>query len=182
MIDVYPPSEDSFLIAKHIPKNLKGKDVLDLGCGTGILAITATKNGANVLAADINPEALKATEVLAREQNVKVKTIQSDLFSNIKNKFDLILFNSPYVPSDENDKYLSKGMKLACTSGEEGKDLINRFLKEFKNHLKESGEVLMIISSKNKIELKEWKEIDSEKFFFEKISLMHYIATTSSDP
>ncbi|MBU3904767.1 MAG: methyltransferase [Nanoarchaeota archaeon] len=176
MSEVYPPSEDSYLIAKHIPRDLKGKKVLDIGTGSGLLAITAAINGGEVLAIDVNEFALKATQRSADQFGVKVETRISDLFVNVKGKFDLILFNPPYVPTDENDKYLSTEMQLATTSGSDGTDLINHFLKEFKSHLNTSGKVLMIISSTNKIkdnlENKGWKEVDNAAFFFERIYLM----------
>ena len=178
MSEVYPPSEDSYLLAKHISRDLKGKNVLDIGCGSGILSVTAAINGAEVLAIDINKGALKSTQIMAERFGVKVETLGSDLFQNVKGKFDLILFNPPYVPADEMDKYLTKEMKMATTSGNMGVDLVNRFLKEFKQHLNQHGKVLMIISSLNQIkdelEKSGWKEIDSTSFFFEKIYLMEY--------
>jgi len=178
MSEVYPPSEDSYLIAKHIPRDLKDKKVLDIGTGSGLLAITAAINDGTVLAIDINPFALKATIRSAEQFAVRIETRLSDLFENVAEKFDLIVFNPPYVPTDENDKYLSKEMQAATTSGNDGTDLINRFLKEFESHLNAEGKVLMIISSKNKIknnlESNGWKEIDSSAFFFERIYLMEF--------
>ncbi|MBU4072429.1 MAG: hypothetical protein KJ773_09680, partial [Candidatus Thermoplasmatota archaeon] len=73
-----------------------------------------------------------------------------------------------------NDKYLSTGIRTACTSGPQGTDLIKKFLKEFEKYLNPNGKVLIIISSKNNLKLNGWKEIDSASFFFEKIYLMKY--------
>lgn len=176
--DIYEPLEDTILISKNIPKNLKGKKVLDLGCGSGILSVLSAKYNADVTSVDINPDAVDNTKHNAEKYNLKIKAFQSDLFYKVRGKFDLILFNPPYVPSDEHDKYLSKGIHYATTSGKDGADLIERFLKEFKKYLKPKGKVLMIISShnkiKNRLEKSGWKEIDSGSFFFEKIYLMEY--------
>jgi len=176
--DVYPPSEDTFLIAKHIPKDLKGKKVLDLGCGSGMLGIIAAVNGGNVTCSDIKSTAIACTLDNAKRYDVKIKTINTDLFYDIKDKFDLILFNPPYVREDEHSKYLTPGLRAATVSGKRGTALINRFLREFKKYLNKGGKVLMVISSQNEIkaQMKKdgWKEIDSDSFFFEKIFLMEY--------
>ena len=175
---VYVPAEDTFLIAKHIPTKLKGKKVLDLGCGSGLLAVTAAIHGGEVTATDINPIALKNTGENAKRFDVNVKLIESDLFNKIGGKFDLILFNPPYIPSDEHDIYLSPTMRKALVSGKRGIDIMKRFLKEYKNYLKRGGKVLLVVSSLNKIkrdlEKGGWKEIDSDSFFYEKIYLMEF--------
>ena len=81
-----------------------GTDIklLDLGTGSGIQSKTALKAGVkkkNILASDINPEALKKLKP-------KFRTIKSDLFDKIKtkDKFDLIVFNPPYLPESKYDK------------------------------------------------------------------------------
>ncbi|MCD6476554.1 MAG: methyltransferase [Candidatus Aenigmarchaeota archaeon] len=177
--DVYSPLEDTILIAKHIPENLNGKKVLEIGVGCGILSIIAAIRGGDVTGVDISEDALKNTKLNAEKYNVDIKLIESDLFSNIKGKFDLIIFNPPYVPSDKNDKYLSKGIRYAVSGGLYGTDIIERFLASFKKHLNKNGKVLLIISSHNnikqKMEKQGWRKIDSANFFFEKIYLMEYI-------
>lgn len=176
---VYMPAEDTFMVARHIPLNLAGKKVLDLGCGSGVLGIIAATNGADVTASDINPDAIIDTKKNAKRHNVKIKTVKSNLFKNIKGKFDLILFNPPYIPSDAHDIYISPSLRKALVSGKRGADIMKIFLKEFHKHLNKGGRVLLIISSLNKIkdslEKKGWKEVDSAAFFFEKIYLMEYV-------
>jgi len=175
---VYAPAEDTFMIAKHMPRDLKGKKVLDLGCGSGMLAIVAAINGGEVTASDINPTALKDTIRNSEHYDVKIKTVKSDLFEKIKDKYDLIVFNPPYVPSDEHDIYISPSLRKALVSGKRGTDIMKKFLKEFTSHLNKGGKVLLIVSSLNKIkddlERKGWKELDSASFFFEKLYLMEF--------
>ena len=103
---LYKPREDSFLLAEEIRKyisSLKDKNikVLDLGTGSGIQAETCMQAGIpkqNIITSDINKDAIK---------NLKTKgfaSIHSNLFSNIKRKFDLIIFNPPYLPESKYDK------------------------------------------------------------------------------
>ena len=181
--DVYSPLEDTILIAKHIPENLKGKKILEIGVGCGILSIIAAMRGGGVTGVDINEDALKNTKLNAEKYNVDIKLIESDLFSNVKGKFDLIIFNPPYVPSDKNDKYLSRGIKYAVSGGLYGTDTIERFLASFKKYLNKNGKALLIISSHNnikqKMEKQRWRKIDSVNFFFEKIYLMKYVYSSA---
>lgn len=175
---VYAPADDTFMLARHMPRDLKGKKVLDIGCGSGMLSIVAAINGGDVTATDINPTALKDTKKNAKHYDVKIKTVKSDLFTNIKEKFDLIIFNPPYVPSDKNDMYISPSLRKALVSGKRGTDVMKIFLKEFQKHLNKGGKVLLIVSSLNRIkerlEKNGWKELDSASFFFEKLYLMEF--------
>ncbi|MFW6383394.1 MAG: HemK2/MTQ2 family protein methyltransferase [Nanoarchaeota archaeon] len=93
---VYEPAEDSVLLKRNIGNYAKGK-VLDMGTGSGILAEEAKKYASSVTGADIGKEAVEYCKNRIRAVNF----IQSDLFSNINEKFDTILFNPPYLPSKE---------------------------------------------------------------------------------
>ena len=76
--------------------------VLDMGTGSGIQAITAKKNyfDSEVVGADINPMAIDLAEENAKLNKVDIKFFVSDLFERFYNqKFDLIIFNAPYLPS-----------------------------------------------------------------------------------
>lgn len=136
---IYTPREDSFLLQRYVKGYSKGKQVLDVGTGSGIQAITAKEAGAKkVIACDINHEAVK----LVNEKGVE--TFRSDLFSNIKEKFDLIIFNPPYLPDDEREDDESK---LVTTGGKKGDEIIIRFIKQAKEHLNKNGKILLLISS-----------------------------------
>jgi release factor glutamine methyltransferase len=171
---MYHPAEDSYLMQKHVKKYSKVDSVLDIGTGTGIQAITAAKNAKKVVAVDIDPESLK----YAKKQASGLKNIifkKSDLFENIKEKFDLILFNPPYLPDKEKieDKEL--------VSGKTGTDLTIRFLDKATNFLEKEGIILLIassLSSSAKINeaiekhLFEKKELEKIHVFFEDIILL----------
>jgi len=147
---VYIPEEDSFLLAGCVKKYSKGK-VLDMGCGSGIQGITAltNKNVTEITFSDINPNALEYTKhELTEENNSKSKKahfIHSNLFENIKESYDTIIFNPPYLPDDALDDE-----KLITTGGKEGYELIELFLKEAKIHLNIDGQILLLFSSLSK--------------------------------
>tara|TARA_Y100000034_G_scaffold127091_1_gene179343 strand:- start:835 stop:1377 length:543 start_codon:yes stop_codon:yes gene_type:complete len=172
MSEVYQPAEDSYLLQSIIPKYAKNKFILDMGSGSGILAKTAISSGASsVLAADINPNSIS----LLKSQ--KIPSIHSDLFSNITSKFDLIIFNPPYLPEDKREP---KSSSLATSGGKEGDEIILDFLKQAPKFLNSKGIILLLTSShtpKNRIlslltELNlQHKSITQKKIFFETLEI-----------
>ena len=86
---------------------LNGKSLLELGCGSGLISITASKAGANVTASDISLKALENTKHNANINQMFIKIVYSDLFDNIdKIQFDWIVINPPYYarkPESEQD-------------------------------------------------------------------------------
>ncbi|MBI2106380.1 methyltransferase [Candidatus Woesearchaeota archaeon] len=167
---MYEPDEDSFLLVKQVKKLAKDKKVLDMGTGFGILAETALESGAkDVLAVDIDEEVIE----FVKSKGIKVKT--SDLFSNIDEKFDLIIFNPPYLPEDELEDF---EIRNVTTGGKEGYEIIERFLIDAKKYLNKNGEILIVFSSltnKEKVDsiLNEnkykFKCLETKKMFFEEL-------------
>jgi len=161
---IYEPREDSFLLRKHVEKYAKGI-VLDMGTGSGLQAEAASKSADKVYAADINPE------VNDRAAS-GVEFIQSDLFENISMKFDLIIFNPPYLPDD------SRVKDIALDGGKHGYEVIERFLDNVNSHLTKDGKILLLFSSlskKPKIDgfiasnCLSCTQIDEQKLDFEKL-------------
>ncbi len=143
---IYTPAEDSYLLEKEVRKFSKGKKVLDMGSGSGIQAKAAISYGAKqALASDINSESifhLKSRGIAA---------VKSNLFSNIHEKFDLIIFNPPYLPEDRKE---DKESRQITTAGKNGDEIILRFFKSLKSHLNKNGICLIVLSSltpKNRI-------------------------------
>ncbi|MEK6819381.1 MAG: HemK2/MTQ2 family protein methyltransferase [Nanoarchaeota archaeon] len=169
---IYAPSEDSELLAEQVKKFAKNKKVLDLGSGSGIQAETAISSGAfSVLASDIDQDSIK----LLKSKNILC--IKSDLFSKINEKFDLVIFNPPYLPEDKKEDTESK---RATTGGKKGDEIILGFIKNLKKHLNKNAFALLLISSltpKNKIkkEIKEqslsYEILSEKKLFFEALEV-----------
>lgn len=182
--DVYEPSDDTFLILDNLAvKN--GDKVLDVCTGTGILAITASEKASEVIAGDISPQAIECAKHNMNINDIKnMKIVESDLFENINTKFDLILFNPPYLPSDPDEP--EHPLKKAWDGGTDGRVIIDLFLEEVNDYLLPGGVVQLIQSSLNnpgktlkrleKIGISPWIEAQ-EKYFFEElfvITAKHY--------
>ncbi|MBN1377489.1 methyltransferase [Candidatus Woesearchaeota archaeon] len=165
----YEPREDSFLLRKYVQKYSKGK-VLDMGTGSGIQAQEAAEKADFVLAVDIDEKAVDYCE--KNIKNEKINFIVSDLFEKVRGKFDLIVFNPPYLPEDEFYDETDK----ALTGGVNGWELLERFLKKAKNYLNKNGNILIIFSSltnlkKAKEIMKDYnyKKLEESKLPFEKL-------------
>lgn len=135
---IYDPREDSYLIQKHV-KSYAWGNVLDMGTGSGILALEAQKYAQKVLAVDIDPACVERV----RERGIPAQV--SDLFSSIEpQQFDLIIFNPPYLPEEPKEPADSA---RATTGGKKGYELIERFLKQAKKYLAPTGKILLVFSS-----------------------------------
>jgi len=179
---VYETAEDTFLIADKMAVN-ENDTVLDIGTGCGILAVLAAKKAQHVVAVDINPYAIKCAKKNAKAQGVteKVDFFQGDLFQPLRNdkSFSLILFNSPYLPSepDEENSWIGK----AWAGGPNGRKVIDRFIAGVPCWLTENGRVLLVQSSLsdpdktiemfNELNLQA-KVVSQIKFSFESIILI----------
>lgn len=141
---VYPPSDDSFLLADNIHVK-EGEKVLDMGTGCGIQGIIASKMGGVVTSADLNREALKCTRRNAELNGVDITFVKSDLFEDTEGEFDLIMFNPPYLPAEPLD--YDDELKMSWEGGDTGREITDRFIEGVEGHLSEEGRVLLIQSS-----------------------------------
>ena len=146
--NVYEPAEDSFLFAENLDVK-EGERVLDMGTGFGILGILAAKKASSVVAVDVNPHAVHCAQENAKLYNVRSKMdfVQGDLFAPLRKeeKFDVILFNAPYLPADasEADSWIGR----AWAGGTTGRKVIDRFIPEASKHLKPTGRILFMQST-----------------------------------
>jgi len=151
--NVYEPAEDSFLFAENLGVE-KGAQVLDVGTGCGILGILAAEKAATVLAVDLNPYAIRCAKENSALNNVdgKMAFMQADLLTAFDEnaRFDLILFNAPYLPAAEHEAETWIGRSWA--GGVNGRQVIDRFISQTRLHLKTAGRVLLMQSTLANVE------------------------------
>ncbi len=171
---MYEPQEDSKLLKSVVDRLAKGK-VLDMGTGSGILAVTAAnkKGVREVIGVDIDKKSI--TYCKKKYKKIKIKWKVSDLFSKLggyKKYFDLIIFNPPYLPQEGRKRHID------LEGGKKGYEVIAKFLETVNEYLKDDGIVLLLFSSKTKekkvLEIIEQRLFDykleaKEKLFFEEI-------------
>ena len=168
---VYEPSDDTFLLIDVLEKENLGR-VLEIGTGSGIVAISCAKKGSKVTATDIDSIAIELAQSNALRNGIKnIEFKKSDLFENISGNFDTIIFNPPYLPESNIEPE-----SVAWDGGKDGTKIISRFIKDLPHFL--VGTSYFVLSSLNpisKIEKiadsvgLEIKEKSRKSFFFEEI-------------
>ncbi|MDP6293400.1 MAG: methyltransferase [Candidatus Woesearchaeota archaeon] len=129
---MYEPQEDSYLLAKYVKKLAKGK-VLDIGTGSGIQAKAAVKSGTTVTAIDRFKQ--------KPFTHTKIQYKQSNLFSNVRGKYDTLVCNPPYLPQE------GKKRHVELEGGKKGWEYIKRLLNKLHEHLNPKGKLLLVFSS-----------------------------------
>ena len=136
---------------KSINKN--NIKILDLCTGSGIIGITLRKEleskSLEVVASDISEEALKVAKENAIMNEAEVKFIQSDIFENINEKFDIIVSNPPYIAYNDKitmeDNVLNYDPHLALFAEEDGMYFYREIVENAKEYLEEDGIVFFEI-------------------------------------
>ena len=130
---------------------LPGADVLELGTGSGAIAVAAAKGGAkSVTVVDVSRRALVTAAINARLNGVRVIPRRGDLFGPVAGEqFDLVVTNPPYLPSDEIPR---RGASRAWEGGgPDGRGLLERICSDVAGHLRPGGTVLLVHSSVNEV-------------------------------
>ncbi|MFO8017472.1 MAG: HemK2/MTQ2 family protein methyltransferase [Promethearchaeia archaeon] len=207
--DVYYPSDDSYLILDYFSKYIKSNRfdsipfeqvdmILDLGTGSGIIAIylallekRCDDFSPEIYASDISDEALKIAHSNACKNHVspQIQFIKSDLFqsfsSELKNSFDIVIFNPPYLPSFYNvggksNKNLSEDR--IWNGGPKGIEVILKFLDSAKKYITRDKKSYLYFISSSKADLRQLNRtlsdlgymnqvIEKKHVFFEDIYL-----------
>ena len=148
------PRQDTELLAETAIRLIQERgysSVLDLCTGSGCVAISMAKQtSALVTASDISADALALAQENADLNEVSVSLVESDLFSKVGGRFDLITCNPPYLSQadmDQLQKEVTFEPKLALFGGEDGLDFYRRIAKEYHEHLNGGGVLLLEIGS-----------------------------------
>lgn len=141
-----PRDETAILVEKALEfiEEKKYKTVLDIGTGSGAIAVTVKKNApeTEVTASDISEKAISLAKENAKNNGVDVCFIESDLFENVFGKFDVILSNPPYIPTkdiEKLEKELSFEPENALDGGADGLDFYRDIIAEAKEFLNKNG-------------------------------------------
>jgi len=148
--DVYEPVEDSYLLINALRHagDLDKLTLCDVGCGTGTIGLHAAEQGAVVTLVDVNPSAIALSRKNAEQNNLPVRVVESDFFSNVPDKFDIIVSNPPYLPADKREE--DDALTRSISGGKHGYEWTVRFLEEAKEHLQPKGVLLFTASSYSK--------------------------------
>lgn len=137
---VYPPREDSIFLIESL--DVDDENVLEIGCGSGVVSLHCARAGCDVTAVDINPAAVKATRINSELNGIAVRTFVSDVYENVKGRFDLIIFNLPYLPEEDD------GMEAkAWSGGPDGLGPLPALIDGMDEHLNENGRIVVVTSS-----------------------------------
>lgn len=145
---VYQPAEDTFLLIRTAEAELRSTDsVCEIGCGSGAVSAALMQKCARLKAVDINPHAVAC----AREKGVDA--VPGDMFSPFaaEERFDLILFNAPYLPTAPEER-IDDWLEYALDGGVDGREPLRRFLPQAVSHLSDTGRILLLISSLTGVE------------------------------
>ncbi len=143
--EVYPPSEDTFLLAEASGP-VRGR-VLELGTGSGLIAVLCARLGAEVVATDINPHAVRLARANAARNGVSIEALEADLFEGVSGRFDLVVFNPPYLPTAPEDLTGDRWLDASVDGGPDGLGPARRFLKGVRPRLAHGGRALTVTSS-----------------------------------
>jgi HemK-related putative methylase len=134
--------------AELAPRNAAPKTVLDLCTGSGAIAIAVKKNSdAEVFASDFSTNVLNVAKENAAKNDVKIEFIFSNMFNSIRQKFDIIVCNPPYIPTTDIAALMSEVRDYepiyALDGGADGLRFYRTIADEAKNYLNDGGVLLL---------------------------------------
>ncbi|MEH0548863.1 methyltransferase [Streptomyces sp. B21-105] len=144
---VYTPQWDTRLLTRALSREDLGSatEVLDLGTGSGALAVEAARLGARVTAVDISRLAVLTARFNALLAGQRVRCRRGDLTAAVSGRsYDLVVSNPPYVPSPALPR---RGLARAWDAGRDGRVFIDRICAEAPAVLNPGGALLLVHSS-----------------------------------
>ena len=169
-----------YKVIDYIKENdLRNIKILDLCTGSGIIGITLKKEleefDVKILASDISSRALTVAKENASSLEADISFVESDLFSNIQDKFDIIVSNPPYIANDDKktikENVLNYDPHLALFADEEGMYFYRNIIEKSRPYLNEKGimffeigydqkEKIITLGENNKFETVVYKDIN----------------------
>ena len=146
------PRPETEILADYAVKSIEeGDKVLDLCTGSGCIAVSIAKNclpkRVSVTAADLSDAAIMLAKENARYNSVSIDFVQSDLFTNVHGRYNLIVCNPPYIKSSDipNLQREVKNFepKIALDGGDDGLDFYRRISKSIRSYLAKDGILLL---------------------------------------
>ena len=163
--NVLIPQPDTEILVEEVINICNNKNdntnILDLCTGSGAIGISILENtlNTNITLSDISRKALDVANINIKNIGLKrdkIKTIQSDLFSNIKDKYDIIVSNPPYIKTSiikNLEKEVQNEPKIALDGGEDGLRFYRQIINEAYNHLNKNGYLCLEIGYNQKEEV-----------------------------
>ncbi|HPR17003.1 MAG TPA: peptide chain release factor N(5)-glutamine methyltransferase [Candidatus Cloacimonadota bacterium] len=142
-----PRPETELLVERIIKENPAVKSILEIGTGSGCIAIALKKllPDTTVMATDISAAALQTARQNAELNHTEIDFIQADLWEIVTGKFDLIVSNPPYIPPNEYDELpaeiIAHEPEKALLAEEEGMYFYRSILEKAKDYLNENGSI-----------------------------------------
>ncbi|MEU6405054.1 HemK2/MTQ2 family protein methyltransferase [Streptomyces sp. NPDC046985] len=146
---VYAPQEDTALLAEVLSAEPfgPGAQLLDVGTGSGALALAAARRGARVSAVDLSWRAVWTARLNARLAQLPVRAYHGDLFGPVRGRvFDVIVANPPYVPAPH-ARGAPHGRSRAWDAGRDGRLVLDRICREACGLLRPGGALLVVQSA-----------------------------------
>lgn len=171
---VLVPRYETEIMIDYLEKhymNSKPERILDLCTGSGVIGITLNKIfNVKTVISDISKSALEVAKINANNLKANVDILESDLFSNINGKFDLITMNPPYVPEDRKNKLQIEIQKYepqhAIFAGDDGLYLIKKFIDELDKYTEPNFISIIEIDETQKEKLIDYLKNRTFKFEF----------------
>merc|ERR1719487_381266 len=162
---VYEPAEDTYLFCDALATDessivaLRPAVCVEIGCGSGCVItylgqlLKRHQLQSHLLATDVNHNALLATQATTRHNNVHVDLLQCDLvcplLSRLHGSIDVLLFNPPYVPTDD-DEVVGCDISAEWAGGRHGRRVIDRLLPQLQHILSRNGACYMVLVEENR--------------------------------